>query len=274
MQSREQFELQVVEGSLGLTLDDIHSLQTNEKGGGYEVSFKMAEKADETWTRVLQTPEVREKYMLARLGKPNLRTITVHMYDTFLPDDDIIDWLGQYGEVEPGVMKVVDPRGYWTGLRQLRVLLATDQEGYDGLCHPPALLNIGAVRGYLSYARQPPVCRRCRSSTHRTADCEGPRCHACNSADHLLRDCPVRRPSYADKARQAKQKKQRTGERRGGERDGAGPSGAASGGAGSSDPAPASQRESEPSTSAASEEEAVAEAIEVDPTFSANVIGR
>ena len=213
VETRETFETRVLEEGLGLVLDDVHSLQSNPKDGSYEVSLKTEEKAEEVSNAMRLDPSVTEMYRVKRLGQPNLRLITVHLFNTFVPDGVIADWLGQYGEVLPGARKVVDPRGYWTGRRQFRVLLAPDPEGHDGLSHPPAFLNIGPVRGYLFYPRQPQACRRCRTTGHGEADCRGLRCHACNSADHLLRACPDRRQANAEKTKRSRRRRTRASPR-------------------------------------------------------------
>uniref|UniRef100_A0A6Q2ZND6 CCHC-type domain-containing protein n=1 Tax=Esox lucius TaxID=8010 RepID=A0A6Q2ZND6_ESOLU len=91
-----------------------------------------------------------------------------------------------------------------------------DQEGLDGLLHPPAFFSIGADRGYLFYSGQPPFCRNCRSFGHQAAgcgmvrcrncglsghvfaDCKEPRvCNGCGVQGHIFCDCPARRRTYA-----------------------------------------------------------------------------
>ncbi|KAJ7985690.1 hypothetical protein DPEC_G00343070 [Dallia pectoralis] len=109
--------------------------------------------------------------------------------------------------------------GIWAGRRQFRVSLKKDQEGFDGLLHPPAFFNIGGDRGYLFYSGQPPFCRHCRSFGHQAAGCErlkcrncgeighvvaecrAPRfCNGCGAQGHIFKDCPARRRTYADAA--------------------------------------------------------------------------
>uniref|UniRef100_A0A8C7UAM1 CCHC-type domain-containing protein n=1 Tax=Oncorhynchus mykiss TaxID=8022 RepID=A0A8C7UAM1_ONCMY len=91
-----------------------------------------------------------------------------------------------------------------------------DPEGHDGFLHPPAMFSLGADRGTLYYARQPPFCRRCMayghilascdtrkcrycgSGEHEARDCKVPKaCHGCGSSAHLWRECPAMQRSYA-----------------------------------------------------------------------------
>ena len=150
-------------------------------------------------------------HILASMG---YRKVTVHMFNPHVTGEDIVGFLKRYGRVNPEKMdKVMDRMGFWTGKREFRMILNEDPQGHDGLVHPPAFFAIGGDRGYLSYHRQPPFCKKCRGSGHKEEDCEeGARCrfcsskdhvtkdcqkqkecHACGSADHLLKDCP-RRP--------------------------------------------------------------------------------
>uniref|UniRef100_A0A674B2F3 CCHC-type domain-containing protein n=1 Tax=Salmo trutta TaxID=8032 RepID=A0A674B2F3_SALTR len=110
----------------------------------------------------------------------------------------------------------MDSLGFWNGRRGFQALLREDPKGQGGYLHPPAMFSLGADRGTLFYARQPPFCRRCMayghilascstkkcricgSAEHEARDCDEPKaCHGCGSSAHLWRECPARQRSYA-----------------------------------------------------------------------------
>jgi hypothetical protein len=82
-----------------------------------------------------------------------------------------------------------DTLGFWTGKRCFQALLREDPGSSDGYLHPPAMFSLGADRGTVSYARQPPYCRRCIAYGHTLASCSTRRCRYCGSSEHEARDC-------------------------------------------------------------------------------------
>ena len=133
------------------------------------------------------------------LGRKAERVVTVHMYDPHVPENDIVNFLKSFGQVDEGqIEKVMDRTGFWTGKRKFAMLLKTDPAGHDGLAHPPAFFTIGAERGYLSYYRQPLFCKKCRGSGHKEKDCgEGAKCRFCSSKEHETKDCPRPKECHA-----------------------------------------------------------------------------
>lgn len=130
------------------------------------------------------------------------------MYNPYVTDETLMAFLARYAEVLTPARYVRDSLGLWTGKRQFQVLLRTEENGLEGLMHPPAQFNIGADKGYLFYSRQPPFCRRCRRYGHNDGGCKEQRClrcaklghtakecsvpktcHSCGSSDHLMREC-------------------------------------------------------------------------------------
>ena len=224
MMQREVFGRLVIMEKLKLTVADILCLQTNPQERSFDVTFHTAEVVD----RVLEAFRVKggEKpfsdFHVDNLDRPNFRLVTVQMYNPYVTRDMIASFLSYYGEVFDGSKKVVDNLGFWTGRLQFQMLLREDPNGFEGLAHPPAYFNIGADRGYLFYARQPPFCRRCRKVGHKEgacvplvqcsrckavghdaswALCPGLPCRGCGGFGHLERSCPKRRKSYAEVAR-------------------------------------------------------------------------
>ena len=213
--ARDYFAKDLLMGFLGVKLEEVLCLQDNPREKGYDVTFheqgsirRIREVCSRTKVSTM-FPGVK----IAVLGDKAKRTLTVHMYDPHVPNEDIVGFLKRFGCVnEDCIEKVMDRMGFWTGKRKFHVVLNTDPAGHDGLAHPPAFFTIGAERGYLSYYRQPLFCKKCRGSGHKekncgegtkcrfcssneheTKDCKRPKeCHACRSTDHLLKNCPGR----------------------------------------------------------------------------------
>uniref|UniRef100_A0A671NF48 CCHC-type domain-containing protein n=1 Tax=Sinocyclocheilus anshuiensis TaxID=1608454 RepID=A0A671NF48_9TELE len=156
----------------------------------------------------LSSKSLLGRFNVISLDRPNFRVITMHMYNPYVTDEALMAFLARYAEVLTPARYVRDRVGLWTGKRQFQVLLRTEENGLEGVMHPPAQFNIGADKGYLFYSRQPPFCRRCRRYGHNDGGCEEPRClqcallghtakecsapkscHSCGSLDHLMRDC-------------------------------------------------------------------------------------
>ena len=211
---RDQFGKDVLIGACHLKPEDVLCLQDNPREKGYDVTFF-------EWSTLMRVKDiiVRQRdtriigVSMTPLSSKRLRFVTVHMYDPHVTSEAIVAFLGKFGRVYPEKeKKVLDNAGFWTGKRTFPVVLKSDPMGYDELLHPPAFFTIGADRGYLSYHRQPPFCKKCRGSGHREKDCKkgaicrfcsskeheakdctrAKDCHACGSAGHLLKDCPVR----------------------------------------------------------------------------------
>uniref|UniRef100_A0A3P9DU06 CCHC-type domain-containing protein n=1 Tax=Maylandia zebra TaxID=106582 RepID=A0A3P9DU06_9CICH len=130
-----------------------------------------------------------KKYMVTPLYRNDYRILTVHMYNPWVTEETIKYFLGRYVTVLPGVRKIKDGLGLWTGKRQFRVKLKMDMTTEDGYCHPPAVFSIGADRGFLVYAGQPQACRKCGSTGHNADNCEQVRCRSCGKNGHITRDC-------------------------------------------------------------------------------------
>uniref|UniRef100_A0AAX7SUA1 CCHC-type domain-containing protein n=1 Tax=Astatotilapia calliptera TaxID=8154 RepID=A0AAX7SUA1_ASTCA len=111
------------------------------------------------------------------------------MYNPWVSEETIKYFLGRYVTVLPGVRKIKDGLGLWTGKRQFRVKLNVDTSTEDGYCHPPAVFSIGADRGFLVYAGQPQACRKCGSTGHNADRCEQMRCRSCGKIGHITKDC-------------------------------------------------------------------------------------
>lgn len=220
--SRVWFCKKIILGHLRLKVEDVLCIQWNQQ----EKSFDVTLRNGEVYGRVAEVcqKDARMKplacYKIFNLDKPNFRVITVHMFNPFVTDLALSQFLGQFGEVVTAARYVKDPMGFWTGRRQFQVLLNSDSDGPDCLRHPPAFFSLGGDRGYLFYSRQPAFCRRCRQSGHTeehcsgdccrfcgqgghdAKDCTAPKaCHSCGGVDHLYRSCPGRKKTFAEVAK-------------------------------------------------------------------------
>ncbi|CAB1347395.1 unnamed protein product [Coregonus sp. 'balchen'] len=129
------------------------------------------------------------------------------MYNPHVKDEEVRAFMGRL---------LKDSLGFWNGRRSFQALLRKDPKGLGGYLHLTALFSLGADRGTLFYARQPPFCRRCMAYGHNFASCgakkcrvcgseahevrdcdESKKCHRCGSSAHLWRECTARHKSYA-----------------------------------------------------------------------------
>lgn len=209
-------------GQLHLKVEDVYCIQWNQQEKAFDVTLRNVD----VYRRVAEVCRKEAElqplasYKILNLDRPNFRTVTLHMFNPFVTDLALAQFLGQYGEVVTAARYVKDPMGFWTGRRQFQVLLSSDPQGPDGLRHPPAFFSLGGDRGFLFYTRQPAFCRRCRKSGHTEAGCTGvccrfcgqvgheakectaPKaCHGCGGLDHLYRSCPDRRKTFAEVAK-------------------------------------------------------------------------
>ena len=185
---RDDFTRGVIMGMLKLTPAEVYCLQNNVQERGFDVTLMTGAIA----TSVLAMCRARGQerpfclYEVIEMDKQNLRVVTVTMFSPRVPEQSIAAFLGRYGSVVTAVRPVRDVFGFFDGRRQYQLLLGDDPEGVDGLSHPLARFAIGAVKGRLYYARQPPNCGRCQDVRHSDAACPGIRCRGCGA-----RECSV-----------------------------------------------------------------------------------
>uniref|UniRef100_A0A8K9XL03 CCHC-type domain-containing protein n=1 Tax=Oncorhynchus mykiss TaxID=8022 RepID=A0A8K9XL03_ONCMY len=219
--SRETFGRTILMGCLRIEVKEVLCLQGNPNEKAFDVTFHKEEKHDE----VMKTAKDVEKtgplchYAVTSLAKNNFRVVTVTMYNPHVKDEEVRAFLGRYMDNVSSARYLRDSLGFWNGRRGFQALLRESPKSVDGYLYPPAMFSLGADRGTLYYARQPPFCRRCMayghilascsakkcrfcgSEEHEAKECDEPKaCHGCGSRAHLWRDCPARHRSYASAA--------------------------------------------------------------------------
>lgn len=71
--------------------------------------------------------------------------LTIHLYNPFVEDGDILTFLARYCKMVRGVEHLKDRFGIWTGKRRYLVKLHADVASPDCLVHPPfSLAQTGA----------------------------------------------------------------------------------------------------------------------------------
>ncbi|MBN3285637.1 ZCHC3 protein, partial [Polyodon spathula] len=140
-----------------------------------------------------------------------MRVVNVHLYNPYVPAEDVATFLGQFCNVIRPPIKSLDEFGLWNGTWKVRICFRTCADGYEEVWHPPSFFSIGSNRGYLYYVGQPDVCRKCNKRGHKaeknkkykkycrncagtghyTKECKEKRkCNLCGSSAHLFFKCP------------------------------------------------------------------------------------
>ncbi|XP_078477363.1 uncharacterized protein LOC144738246 [Lampetra planeri] len=213
---RPRFVRSVMVETLKVDPADLFCLIALPGGRAFDVSFKTSSLLQRFMTLFEEKAGERPLSLLKLqlLSELDTKVVTIFLYNEALPDHDVEVWLRQHCLVLSDSKRVQDSLGIWTGARQWRVRLRTAE---GALQHIPSALNIGGNRGYVVYAGQPKLCRRCGGSGHLAAACEAricyrckardhvvteccapALCNLCGNKDHLYRDCPL---SYANKVR-------------------------------------------------------------------------
>ncbi|CAB1334198.1 unnamed protein product [Coregonus sp. 'balchen'] len=166
-------------------------LQANPLEGAYDVVFHTEGKHDEVMKKARKVEKARPMchYEVTSLAKNNFRVITVNMYNPHVKDEEVRVFMGRYMDNVSSARLLKDFLGFWNGRRSFQALLREDPKGLGGYLHPPALFSLGADRGTLFYAHQPPFCRRCMAYGHNFASCGAKKCRVCGSEAHEARDC-------------------------------------------------------------------------------------
>ena len=183
---RETFGRTILMGVMKLEVRDVLCLQGNPMEVAYDVTFHKEDKHDEIMKKARELGATRPlcHYEVSSLAKNNFRVITVNMYNPHVTDEEVKAFLGRYVDNISSARHLRDSLGFWNGRRGFQALLREDPKGLGGYLHPPAMFSLGADRGTLYYARQPPFCRRCMAYGHILASCSSRKCRFCGSGEH------------------------------------------------------------------------------------------
>ncbi|ROI80145.1 Zinc finger CCHC domain-containing protein 3 [Anabarilius grahami] len=214
---REFLLMDVLKGVFNVAASSVFCLQDFAMVGFMDLTFfNLTDCVGffESWGR--KKHNLLEGLQLQPLFAQDFLPLTIHLYNPYVEDSEVLTFLTRHCETVKGGERVRDRFGIWTGKRRYLVKLRMDPSRPGGLVHPPGSFSIGPNRGFLYYSGQPMYCRRCGGEGHVKADCEELRCRLCGAVDHvasgcsapkhcslcgkpdhLYRVCPLRSKSYA-----------------------------------------------------------------------------
>uniref|UniRef100_W5NM69 CCHC-type domain-containing protein n=1 Tax=Lepisosteus oculatus TaxID=7918 RepID=W5NM69_LEPOC len=189
--SRDDFEEDVISKALHLGPEDVFCIQDFPGKKCFDVSLVSEGLVRGVWDIVNRKKGEKPfvDYYVEPLFARELKTLTVAMFNPYVPEEDIVCFLKRFVDIQGMGVKVLDKKGYWTGKRRFKVRFRPNGSAPDGLLHPPATFEIGPNRGYLYYYGQPLVCRRCRKEGHNVVDCRERVCRRCEGVGHFTSEC-------------------------------------------------------------------------------------
>ncbi len=217
---RRTFAKKVIFDFLELTAKEIYCYQDFQGRSTFDVTFTGEYICSKAWDKCKENnfSDPIQDFCIEPFFARETRILTVHMYNPYCKENDIVSFLKRYCEVIGIGIKSKDEDELWNGKRQYVVRLKPSPTG--GIVHPPATFFIGANKGYLYYAGQPLTCRKCgqkghmaercenifcrncMTAGHMAKDCNVPKaCNLCGSREHMFKECPQRQKKYSDALR-------------------------------------------------------------------------
>ena len=189
--SRLDFSRRLLQKTLEFSGDDINCILPLPDRLGFDVSFVSAPVLNLFWTRFQASREkITKLVMVSGLTVNPFKTVIVRMFNETVHSQDIIVWLGRYCTVKGYAVKVKDVDGIWNGAWRVPAQMIPDPEGFEGLRQLPSVIVLGENRGFVHYAGQPKLCRKCFGSGHLAEACEVLFCGKCRQTGHTYARCP------------------------------------------------------------------------------------
>ena len=188
--SRLDFTKKYILGLLAFPAKDINCIIQLPMNKGFDVSFRTASVKAEFRIRYENVKDQFKPFHVEELNDNRVKTVTVRMFNETVKEGEINVWLGRYCSVLDQPTKVEDAYGIWDCSWRVKVKLTPDPQGYQGLKQIPSLIVLGENRGYIYYAGQPKLCRKCGEHGHLAEACKNVVCKKCREIGHVFENCP------------------------------------------------------------------------------------
>ena len=187
--SRLDFSRKYILGVLKLVAADINCIVQLPMRKGFDVSFSAAYKLREFWNRYENAKDQFGAFQVEELTDSSEKVVTVRMFNETVKGVDIRVWLARFCTVKAEPTKHYDADGIWDCSWRVRVKQLPDPQGYQGLKQIPSVIMLGENRGYIYYAGQPKLCRKCGEHGHLAEACKNIVCGKCREIGHVFDDC-------------------------------------------------------------------------------------
>lgn len=181
----------ILAGIFGLGESHVFCLQDFSRAGFYDLTFSslaICAKFFADFQEKRDNPLLKVLVAVPLFDNDNVM-VTVHMYNPFVPVEEIATFLLCFCATVRGGGKVLNPYGMWNAKRRFFVRFKRD--GAGDKVFSPAVFQIGPHRGFLFFAGQPQQCHKCGSLGHTKDECLGLCCHRCGAPGHISSVCPA-----------------------------------------------------------------------------------
>ena len=175
--------------ALGFEAPDIFAIIHPAGSPEYDVSFTTPVLMESFISKreVVRTQVAWKPFKLISLSRQEeIKKVTILVRNESIPVEDIVTWLGRYGQIVSPPKKDLDSKGIWTGGWSVPVKL---KRAGLSVTHIPSSGYIGRDRILAFYMGQPKLCFKCSSPLHLSASCKMSRCSKCNEVGHLADGC-------------------------------------------------------------------------------------
>ena len=188
--SRLDFSRKYILGVLKFVAADINCIVQLPMRKGFDVSFSAAYKLREFWNRFENAKDQFDAFQVEELTDSSEKVVTVRMFNETVKGVDLKVWLARFCTVKAEPTKHYDADGIWDCSWRVRVKQVPDPQSYQGLKQIPSVIMLGENRGYIYYAGQPKLCRKCGEHGHLVEACKNIVCGKCREIGHVFENCP------------------------------------------------------------------------------------